>query len=275
MRLFSSEKDREDSQCEILEVTCATALSKSELPGLDYALNPYTGCTHGCIYCYASSILRKKEYAQNWGHFLRVKINIAERLKKQINRLQKGVVGIGTVTDPYQPAEEKYHLTRECINVFKKAKWPICVQTKNKAVLSDLKLLASYPKQLCEVGVTITSLNPYFSKKFEPKASLPKERINTLKKLYDAGIKTWAFLGPVIPGQNDNTDDLESLIKALSPVVEKILIDKLNLRMFVTAQMKKALKTSFKNPDAGWWQEKSQLIKDLCKQYNVRCENAF
>ena len=96
----------------ITEVYCKNALSKSKISGMDYALNPYIGCEHGCVYCYAEFMRKYTNHKEEWGEFVDVKINIVDRLRKQIKRTKPGTIMIGTVTDAYQPLEDKYQLTR-------------------------------------------------------------------------------------------------------------------------------------------------------------------
>ena len=92
----------------IREVKCKSALSSSSLPGLDYSLNPYRGCQHNCAYCYVPNVLRIQR--KEWGSFVEVKTNIPVVLSKELKKKKPGVVGLSTVTDPYQPIEKKYHL---------------------------------------------------------------------------------------------------------------------------------------------------------------------
>ncbi|PKK81372.1 MAG: hypothetical protein CVT47_02760, partial [Thermoplasmata archaeon HGW-Thermoplasmata-2] len=129
---------RQLSHSVLNEVVCRTALSDSGLEGLDYSLNPYKGCAHGCIYCYAPDITHVE---RAWGTFVDAKMNVAEVLEQETRTKRRGVVGLGTVTDPYQSLEEKYKLTRKCLEILAKRKWPVCIQTKSALVLRDVDLL--------------------------------------------------------------------------------------------------------------------------------------
>lgn len=209
------------------EITCKSALSKSSLPGLEYSLNPYLGCEHACAYCYAPSTLR---YAgpEPWGTFVQAKTNIPVVLEKECRRLKPGIVGISTVTDPYQPLEEKLELTRRCLEVLLVKGFPICIQTKSALVLRDIDLLGEFKSR--EVGFTITTADERISKLLEPGASTSAERLGAMKKLSDRGIPTWAFLGPAIPGILPE----EKLAGLLGQIKEagasRILIDRLRLK---------------------------------------------
>jgi DNA repair photolyase len=221
------------------EIKCKTALSPSALPGLDHTLNPYMGCEHACIYCYAPSTLH---YAgvEPWGTFVNAKIDIPRILEKELRNKKRGIVGISTVTDPYQPVEEKLRLTRHCLEVLLSKDWPVCIQTKSSLVMRDADLLREFREK--EVGFTITSLDDRISSIVEPGASLPSSRLGSLKSLSDAGIPTWAFIGPMVPGIMDN----EGLARILQSVkdagVSHVMLDKLRLKPGMWARLEPSLK---------------------------------
>lgn len=124
----------------VFEMTgCRRALSPSKLPGMDYALNPYGGCEHGCVYCYAPEVTH-----QPWDRWrvVRVKWDIADRLRKEVRGLG-GTVGIGTVTDPYQGAEARFHLTRDCLTVLRSAGMGVHIHTKSPLLLRDIDMILS------------------------------------------------------------------------------------------------------------------------------------
>ena len=207
----------------IKEIKVKTALSPSKLLGLDYALNPYRGCEHACIYCYAPSVIHRDR--KKWGELVEVKINLPRILSKELRVKKKGVVGLGTVTDPYQPAEKKYEITRRCLELLLIHDFPVCIQTKSSLVLRDMDLLKKFSK--IEVGITLTALDDSVREKLEPGASSVKERLNALSELKKNGINTWVFIGPVMP----YITDAEALIDAI--VAEKpgyVLVDKLRLK---------------------------------------------
>jgi DNA repair photolyase len=184
----------------VREVSCTTALSPTKLPGLSYAVNPYRGCAIACVYCYAPSVLRE---ARPWGRFVDVKRNMPAVLAKEVRRGVRGVVGIGTVTDGYQALERRYHVTRYCLEVLARARWPVSIQTKSSLVLRDLDLLRSLDD--VEVGVTITTLDETMRRAFEPFASPAQRRLDTLRRLNAARVRTWAFVGPILPLATEHT----------------------------------------------------------------------
>ncbi len=205
------------------EIKVKTALSPSQLPGLEYALNTYRGCAHACIYCYAPSVLHWDK--GKWGELVEVKINLPRILSKELRVRKKGVVGLGTVTDPYQPAEKKYEISRRCLELLRMNDFPVCIQTKSSLVLRDIDLLKEFKN--IEVGVTLTALDDAVMEKMEPGASSVSERLRALVGLRDNGIKTWVFFGPVMP----HITEVDSLVDAIADVKpEYVLVDKLRLK---------------------------------------------
>jgi DNA repair photolyase len=259
------------------ELSCKKALSKSRLPGLDYALNPYKGCQHGCIYCYSPETLREK---RAWGSFVEVKRNMPSVLAKELGKTRKGVVGIGTVTDAYQPLEEEFEVTRRCLEQLLKRDFPICIQTKSSLVLRDVDLIRQFSAK--EVGLTVTTLDEEYSRIFEPMASPPMTRLSTLKTLSSEGIDTWVFIGPIIPSVTDA--DLERLVSEIADSgAKKVINDRLRLRGRIGGKLEESLKEGNRellekirpklNPT--YFENVQTRISQLCKENGIRCESAF
>ncbi|KCZ72504.1 DNA repair photolyase [Candidatus Methanoperedens nitroreducens] len=233
----------------IKEIKAKTALSPSQLSGLDYALNPYIGCGHACIYCYAPSVIHRDE--GKWGDIVEVKINLPRILSKELRIKRKGVVGLGTVTDPYQPAERKYEVTRRCLELLLMHDFPVCIQTKSSLVLRDMDLLRKFSD--IEVGITLTALDDGVRERMEPGASSAEERLHALEELRENGINTWVFLGPVMP----YITHAEALMDAIAVVRPKyVLVDRLRLKGKV-------------------WDEVKQLIQEFDPQLLVEYEMIF
>jgi len=219
----------------ITPISCKTALSKSQLES-DYALNPYRGCSHGCKYCYSPCVLREERH---WGEFLDVKRNIPNVLSKELKNKKRGMVRIGSVTDPYQEAEEKYELTRRCLEPLSRRDFPVLIQTKSGLVKRDVDLLK---KMDCDVGFTITTLDENFRKRFEPNAPSISERLSAIKELKEENLDLWVFIGPLFPYLNDDKEDLLRLKDTLDSLgVEEIYLDKLNMRDRVWKNIKPML----------------------------------
>jgi DNA repair photolyase len=242
------------------EIIVKTALSRSSLPDLVYALNPYRGCEHACIYCYAPSVLHER---RQWGEFVDVKANLPDILRKEIEHKEKGAVGIGTVTDAYQPIEKKYKITRKCLEILLGKDWPITIQTKSDLVLRDLDIIERFSEK--DIGFTITTLDENASRTFEPHASPIERRLNALKIIKERGISTWVFLGPVIPELLGDT--LGDLIKKLSEIkIDRLLYDKLNIKPGMKGFQQ------YEGTDYGIYEKR---IKELCEDYGLACKSAF
>ncbi|MEK7658506.1 MAG: radical SAM protein [Patescibacteria group bacterium] len=220
----------------IKSIRCKTLLTKSRLPEVDYCINPYIGCLHGCVYCYARFMRRFAKHTERWGDFLDVKINAPEVLEKELSRHPKrGIVLLGSVTDAYQPVERKYKITRSVLQVLLKHNFPVSILTKSDLVVRDMDVL----KQLkdCEVGLTITTLDGGVASDFEPRTNSPQERIDALKALHSAGIKTYAFIGPILPGFTN----LKAIFSELNGRVDFVMAEVLNTRCGNREDIKKII----------------------------------
>jgi len=194
-------------------------LNKSKI--FDYCVNPYTGCQINCRYCYARLFMKRYSgHKEPWGEFVDVKINAAEVLEKQLARAKKGVVWISSVCDPYQPIEKTYAVTRRCLEVLAVNQFPVNIQTKSTLILRDLDILQEFEN--VEAGFTITTDDEAVAEQFEPGAPPIKQRIAALKKIRLAGIQTFAFIGPILPGNPPN------LIRYLEDAADRVLIDRMN-----------------------------------------------
>ena len=260
----------------VREVTCTTALSETSLPGLDYALNPYRGCSIGCVYCYSPSVLREE---RPWGRFVDVKRNIPAVLARELKRKARGVVGIGTVTDGYQPLEARYHLTRYCLEQLARFDFPVSVQTKSSLILRDVDLLRRFRD--AEVGVTITTMDEDHRRRFEPFGSPSERRVDALRRLNEAGIRTWAFVGPILPSTTDAT--LETLLRAIAGAgTRHVLFDRLRFRPGVLermvpvaaeARLEEPLRAS--HEDAAYFDPVEERLRALGAGLGLRMEAAF
>jgi len=222
----------------VREINCKNVLNVSGISGIDYALNPYVGCAHGCIYCYAVFMKRFTGHREPWGSFVDIKINAREILTKQLSKLKPGKISIGTVTDGYQPLERIYQITRSCLDELIKYEFPISILTKSSLILRDIDLLKRM--KVLDVGITITTLDEEMRIKLEPNCVSSRERLLTLKKLSEEGIETWIFFGPVLPCFSDSINKIEELWIAFSETkAKRILIDTMNLYPKVYLNLKK------------------------------------
>ncbi len=252
----------------IIKIRIKRALSRSGLSDLDYALNPYAGCYHACIYCYAREFTKMRDVAKHWGSIIAVKTNIVDVLRREIEKTERGVVGIGTITDAYQPIEAEYGLTRRCIEALLNSGFHVSIQTKSYLVTRDLELLASRPS-LVDVGFTITTLDNSVARFLEPRAPDPRERVAALERVASAGIETWVFLGPIVPGYNDDPSSIERVIEIAASTNSVLYYDKLRVKKFMLTDPRLAeiASKACNYP----WRKLFKLIDQLCRKHGVRC----
>ena len=215
-----------------------SSLVKSKIA--EYTINPYLGCMCGCRYCYASMIMQRFHHKNDiWGEFIDIRINTPENVQRELKNKRSADIYISSMTDCYQPLEEKYKITRRTlINILSLEnslfgnKFSVTIQTKSSLILRDVDILTQF-KNLT-VGFTITTLDEGISRIFEPKASVPSERLRALSILNKHSIKTYAFFGPILPTISDSSEQLISIIKAIQETgVKEIIFDKLNYFPFV------------------------------------------
>ncbi|MCX5975914.1 MAG: radical SAM protein [Coprothermobacterota bacterium] len=195
---------------------------------MDYTINPYVGCTHACLYCYADFMQRFTGHSEPWGSFLDAKTNAPAILARQLRRVKEGRVILSSVTDPYQLAESSFGLTRACLLLLRESPLAVSILTKSPLVVRDLDLLRTMPH--LEVGISLSTLDPALARLFDGAAPSPKERLRALAALSAAGIRTWLFLSPCLPGISDGEDALgEVLRRAQEAGASEVLVDTLQL----------------------------------------------
>jgi DNA repair photolyase len=266
------------------EITCKNALVKSRIPGVDYCLNPYVGCEHNCAYCYAIFMKKFTDHTEEWGTFVDVKVNFLERLEKEVKKSRPGVVMLSSVTDSYQPVEEKYKLTRGALEILSGYDFSVSIQTKSDLVLRDTDILKKIKD--CEVGFTITCLDENIQKKFEPHSSTTQERFKALKKLNEAGIDTFIFFGPVLPYFSDTKESISSFLqKALEAKAKFAYIDKMNYTPSIRERVQRFLRSNFAEllpyykstylENGSYAQELKEKIKRISADYPLKIELVF
>jgi len=226
----------------IKEIQAKSILVKSNLPGTDFVINPYLGCSHACLYCYARFMKRFTGHKEPWGSFVDIKINSLDILKKQLSKLKDGKKKYGllfsSVTDAYQPLEKKYKLTRSMLELLiNYPEFEIEIITKSDLVLRDLDILKKLRK--AKVVFSLGVLDDKVAKFIEPGASLPSKRILALKKLKKAGIKTSAFISPILPGLTD----FEEIFSQLKGKIDEIFGETFNPRGANYTNLAKVLKS--------------------------------
>ena len=202
--------------------TKANALcTPSKLPASDYVINPYIGCTHRCVYCYACFMGRFTGHTEKWGTYIEPKKYDTYKLPKKINGK---TILIGSVTDGYNPAEKRYRLMPPILEALAQCQAHVEILTKSSLVLRDIELLKRIPD--ITVGISLSNLNDDDNRVIEPGAASAAERIHALRELHKMGIKTYLFVAPYLPG----ITSLQDLYAALDGAIDYMCIENLNLR---------------------------------------------
>ncbi len=195
--------------------TCKTALGRSGIPGMDWCLNPYVGCTHGCVYCYASFIEKFNRRPEPWGKWVEPRSNIARVLAGELSKPRSGRVQVSSVTDAWQPLEREAGLTRDCLKVLAGSGLDVSILTKSDLVARDVDILASFGGLLGDgsvrVGFSVCTLSDELAALIEPGAPPPSRRMAALKALSAAGVRTWVFIAPALPGISDTPGSIAAI----------------------------------------------------------------
>ena len=201
------------------EEPCKSALNQTKGMPFRWTLNPYMGCVHRCTYCYVRAYEKRADRPsdERYGTSIRVKTNVAQVLRWELEkRSWRGeTVVIGAATDPYQPAEGAYKLTRQCIEVLSSKRNSFGLITRGPMIVRDAELLAEASSRAdVSVNVSIPTLDMDVWRKTEPGTSPPPQRFRAVKTLVDAGVKVTVAMAPVLPGISDAPEQMEEVVKA-------------------------------------------------------------
>src|SRR6266852_4709318 len=187
---LSAQANLDGNKILVRETRCTTLLHRLAFgSSTGYTANFYKGCTHGCTYCYAPSLTHDE---RRWGSYVDVKVNAPSVLDRELGKARKDEVFLSSASDPYQPVEAKYGLTRRCLESLRRHGFPVSILTRSPLVLRDLDLLRTFAH--IRVGMSITSVP---DRRYEPGVPPLQRRLDTLRKLGEAGIRTWVSLAPV------------------------------------------------------------------------------
>ncbi|MFW9818407.1 MAG: radical SAM protein [Candidatus Thorarchaeota archaeon] len=252
-------------------------ITKSNIPSIDYVINPYTGCQHGCIYCYAEFMIRFTGHkGEKWGQFLDVKTFDLDKIKPQ--KYNGKVILLSSVTDPYLPLEKKYQNTRKILEKLVGTEAEISILTKSKLVLRDLDLFKKFKN--IRVGVSISSLDVEFAKVIERAASNPLDRLDAIKQISKAGIETYTFISPYFP----EITNFKAIIKEIKDFTDRFLFENLNFRPHNIPRIMKIIKEHYPKllpkykeiqKDHTYWDILEQEITNYCQQENLNYEIEF
>jgi DNA repair photolyase len=208
---------------EVQEVPARRIITRNESPdiGFDRSINPYRGCEHGCIYCFArpTHAFLGLSPGLDFETKLFAKTNAGQALERELAdpAYRVETIAIGTNTDPYQPIERRYRIMRRILEVLSAANHPVGIVTKSALVLRDLDILTSMAERgLVKVALSVTTLDRKLARAMEPRASTPDKRLETLARLVDAGVPTAVMVAPVIPGLNDM--EMERILERASSI---------------------------------------------------------
>jgi len=204
---------------EYREEPCKTALNPVKGMGFKWSLNPYMGCVHRCTFCYVRHFERRSDrpFDDRYGTSIRVKPNVAEVLRKELARStwEREHVAIGAATDPYQPAEGRYRLTRACLEAFRDHSNPFSIITRGPMIVRDLDVLVD-AAQRADVSVTfsVPTIDEEVWRKTEPSTAHPRQRLRAVKRLVEAGVNARVGMAPILPGISDRPEQLRAVVQA-------------------------------------------------------------
>jgi len=204
---------------EYREEPCRSALNRVKGMVFGWSLNPYMGCVHRCTFCYVRAFEQRADRPsdERYGTSIRVKVNVVEVLRKELARpsWEGESVAVGAATDPYQPAEGRYRLTRGCIEAFAEASNPFSLITRGPMIVRDLDVLTEAARR-AKVSITfsIPTLDADVWRRTEPSTAHPRQRLRAVRELVDAGIKVGVGMAPILPGISDQPEQLREVVKA-------------------------------------------------------------
>ena len=198
---------------------CKSALNAVRGMPFKWSLNPYMGCAHRCTFCYVRSFERRADRPSDdrYGRSIRVKTNVAEVLRRELSRRSWRCeeVAIGAATDPYQPAEGRFRLTRACLVELSAASTPFSIVTRGPLVVRDVDVLQDASRHLpVSVYFSIPTLDERVWRTTEPGTAPPRSRLEAVRRLADAGIDVGVGLAPILPGLSDSPDQLRAVVRA-------------------------------------------------------------
>ncbi len=272
---------------QIREIEAKHILTHSKLRGNGYTINPYVGCQHACVYCYACFMKRLTNHDEPWGEFVDVKINAAELFVQDFRKVKDGEGAfIGSATDAYHSPEIKYELTRKILQkivaVRKNSLIPkdfsVSILTKSDLVLRDIDLLKQIPD--AEVGCSVSMPNERARRLFEPGAKPVERRVAAMKTLREEGIATFAFIAPILPG----ITDLPAIFESLEGKVDYVFGEALNRHCGNMSQVLRAVSlydntlcSSFEKTckNANYWHSVEQQFHELAEKHGIKVAGFF
>jgi DNA repair photolyase len=204
---------------EYREEPCRSALNRVRGMDFEWSLNPYMGCVHRCTFCYvrAFELRAERPAGERYGRSIRVKVNVAEILARELARPSwaRQSVAIGAATDPYQPAEGRYRLTRRCLEVLAAVRNPFSIVTRGPLIVRDVDLLqVAATRAAVHVSFSVPTLDLEVWRRTEPSTAPPRQRLRALQRLVEAGIDAGVGMAPILPGISDDPRRLAEVVRA-------------------------------------------------------------
>ncbi len=263
----------------VKEIKAKSIIVKSNLPEGDFVINPYTGCSHACLYCYARFMKRFTNHLEPWGDFVDVKINAPDLIPESTGKYKNRSITIGSVTDPYLPLETKYKLTRKILERLIRLQPRLDIITKSDLILRDVDLLKQFDD--CIIAVSASLLDEKAKNKLEPKSMSTTRRLETLKKLHEADIQTALFISPIFP----EISDWHKLINLTKDFVDEYWFENLNLYPSIRDQVYGFLRAynsdliskyrEIYSAGSRYWDKVEKDIKDYCAGNKLNCRIYF
>jgi DNA repair photolyase len=218
-RNFVATGIRATPQVEWVEITVKSVINRVQGMPFQWSINPYRGCSHACVYCYARITHRylDQDGVNDWSSRIYVKVNAPEVLRRELTRpsWRREQVALGTATDPYQPAEGAYQITRRILEALRDFRTPASIVTKSTMILRDRDILADLSRGPgMSVYFSITTVDPALAREIEPDVPPPARRLEVMRSLANSGIPVGVLLAPVLPGITDNEDHLAAIVRA-------------------------------------------------------------
>lgn len=216
-----TEAERRADQARYQEVTCRSALNRVEGMPFDWTLNPYRGCTHGCHYCFARRyhVQFEMDSDDEFASVILVKHNIADVLARELDRpsWKREQVAVGTATDPYQPIEGHYKLTRRSLDALARGRTPIGLITKGPMIVRDIDVLLAVSRAAaCTVYMSVPTVDEDAWRILEPGTAHPLQRLRAVRELADAGVNVGVLMAPIVPGFSSSRAKVERTVEAIA-----------------------------------------------------------
>lgn len=263
----------------IKEIKAKSIIVKSKLPGIDFVINPYIGCMHGCIYCYARFMKTYTGHEESWGHFVDVKINAPDLIPQNTDKYKNKSILISSVTDPYHPVEIRYRLTRKILEKLIPLQPNLNILTKSDLVLRDIDLIKQFKNRL--VAISLSFLDKRLTKQLEPLAVLAEKRIKVLEKFYKMRIKNALFISPIFP----EVTDWQKIITKTKKFTNEYWFENLNPYFSVQDNIINFLKKNYPEliskykkiwtEKNNYWDKEQKNIRRFCKNNKLICKIYF